>query len=72
MPRYYRRRGTMFRNLVKRYLTGFGLIFLGILIAIACSYSYLFQGNNAALLPCYAFSLVVGLIEAAMVTGFRL
>jgi len=60
----------MFRNPVKKYLTGLGLIFLGILIAFACS--YLPRGNSMALLACYAISLAVGLIGVAMVTGFRL
>jgi hypothetical protein len=70
MPRYYRRRGTMFWNRVKRYLAGFGLIFLGFLIAIACS--YLFLGNNMTLLACYAISAVVVFIGVAVITGFRL
>jgi len=70
MPKYYRRRGTMFWNLVRRYLAGLGVIFLGFLIAIACS--YLFLGNNMTLLACYAISAVVVFIGLAMVKGSRL
>jgi hypothetical protein len=70
MPKYYRRRRIMFWNLVKRYLAGFGLIFLGFLIAFACS--YLFLGNNMALLACYAIPAVVIFIGVAVITGFRL
>jgi hypothetical protein len=70
MPRYYRRRGTIFWNMVKRYLAGFGLIFLGFLIAFACS--YLFLGNNMALLACYAIFAVVVFIGVAVITGLRL
>jgi hypothetical protein len=70
MPRYYRKRGTIFWNRVKRYLAGLGLIFIGFLIASACS--YLFLGNNMALLACYAISAVVIFIGVAVITGFRL
>jgi cation transporter-like permease len=70
MPRYYRRRGIMFRNLFKRCLAGLGLILLGFLMAFACS--YLFLGNNMALLACYAISAVVVFIGVAVITGFRL
>jgi hypothetical protein len=70
MSKYYRKRGTIFWNMVKRYLAGLGLIFIGFLIAFACS--YLFRGNNMALLACYAISAVAIFIGVAVITGFRL